>query len=99
SNAILINNIQLGGGNESAFSLNINGQAASNLDLIKINGNDSVNIFVKININPTTENLPFIVQDSILIFFNGNKERIPLSAYGQNANFIMNESISNHTTW
>ncbi len=98
-NAILINNIKLSGGNSSAFSLNINGQAASSLDLIKINGNDSVNIFVKININPTTENLPFIVQDSILLFFNGNKERIPLVAYGQNANFIINQNISENTTW
>ena len=98
-NAIVINNIKLSGGNSSSFSLNINGIATSELDLIKINGNDSINVFVKININPTTENLPFIVQDSIILFFNGNKERIPLVAYGQNANFIMNKSITNSITW
>lgn len=97
--AILINNIKLSGGNSSAFSLNINGQATSAVDLIKINGNDSINVFVKININPSTDNLPFIVQDSILLYFNGNKERIPLVAYGQNANFIMNNSITQNTTW
>ncbi len=98
-NAILINTIKLSGGNSSAFSLNINGQAESTLDLIKINGNDSINVFVKININPSTENLPFIVQDSILLYFNGIKERIPLVAYGQNANFIVNKSITENTTW
>lgn len=98
-NAILINTIKLSGGNSSAFSLNINGQASSAVDLIKINGNDSINVFVKININPSTDNLPFIVQDSILLYFNGKKERIPLVAYGQNANFIMNNSITQNTTW
>lgn len=98
-NAILINNIKLSGGNASAFSLNINGQAAASSDLIKINGNDSINIFVKININPTTENLPFIVKDSILCFFNGQKKHISLLAYGQNANFIKNENITTSTTW
>ena len=98
-NAILINNIKLSGGNSSSFSLNINGQAASTLDLVKINGNDSINVFVKININPSTQNLPFLVQDSILLYFNGNKERIPLVAYGQNANFIVNQRIKQNTTW
>lgn len=98
-NAILINNIKLGGGNESSFSLNINGQATSTLETIKINGNDSINVFVKVNINPTNVNLPFIVQDSILFQFNGNKERIPLVAYGQNANFITNELITTNTIW
>lgn len=98
-NAILINNIKLSGGNESAFSLNINGQATFALETIKINGNDSINVFVKVNINPTNVNLPFIVQDSILFQFNGNRERIPLVAYGQNANFITNESITTNTTW
>ena len=97
--AIVINTIKLSGGNSFAFSLNINGQASSAVDLIKINGNDSINVFVKININPSTNNLPFIVQDSILLYFNGKKERIPLVAYGQNANFIMNNSIAQNTTW
>jgi hypothetical protein len=97
--AILINNIKLSGGNESAFSLNINGQATSALETIKINGNDSINVFVKVNINPTNVNLPFIVQDSILLQFNGNRERIPLLAYGQNANFITNQLITTNTTW
>lgn len=98
-NAVLVNNIQLSGGNSSAFSLNINGQATAALDFIKINGNDSINVFVKVNINPTDVNAPFIVQDSILMQFNGKKERIPLVAYGQNANFITNESIQTNTTW
>lgn len=97
--AISISHIKLSGGNSSAFSLNINGQATTEADLIKLNGKDSMNVFIKVSINPTTHNLPFIVQDSILFYFNGKKQSIPLIAYGQNAIFINGGSIKNNTVW
>ncbi|MES2417248.1 MAG: hypothetical protein V4541_03620 [Bacteroidota bacterium] len=97
--AINISNIRLSGNNTSAFSLNINGQATSDTKMLKLNGNDSINVFIKVNINPTSQNLPFIVQDSILFYYNGNQRSIPLVAYGQNANFITNVTITNPTTW
>lgn len=97
--AINITRIQLSGGNSSPFSLNINGQATAETAFIKLNGKDSINVFIKVSINPTTENLPFIVQDSILFYFNGNKQSIPLIAYGQNAIFVNNVSIKNNTVW
>jgi len=97
--AININNIKLSGGNASAFSLNINGLATPETSDLKINGNDSINVFIKVNINPTNQSLPFIVQDSILFYFNGKKQSIPLVAYGQNANFINSSTIQTNTTW
>ncbi|RZL34991.1 MAG: hypothetical protein EOP00_30605, partial [Pedobacter sp.] len=97
--AIILSNIKLSGGNSSAFSLNINGQAVSETNNVKLNGSDSINVFVKVNINPTTESLPFVVQDSILFYFNGQKRSIPLVAYGQNANFIKDITITNNTIW
>ncbi|RZJ19846.1 MAG: hypothetical protein EON51_16535, partial [Acinetobacter sp.] len=78
SKAIIINSIKLSGGNTSAYSLNINGFATTETSELKINGNDSINVFVKVNINPTLQNLPFIVEDSILFAFNGKKQNIPL---------------------
>lgn len=97
--AIPITQIKLAGGNSSAFSLNINGNASSTLNNFKLNGKDSINIFVKVNINPTLSSLPFIVQDSILIDYNGKKQSIPLIAYGQNAIFINNATLSGNVTW
>ncbi|KQB99641.1 hypothetical protein AQF98_19005 [Pedobacter sp. Hv1] len=97
--AINISHIKLSGGSTSPFSLNINGQAVTEADLIKLNGNDSINVFVKVSINPTTQNLPFIVQDSILLYYNGNKQSIPLVAYGQNAIFVNGVSIKENTVW
>lgn len=97
--AIILSNIKLSGGNTSAFSLNINGQPLAEINNLKLNGTDSINVFVKVNINPTTESLPFVVQDSILFYFNGQKRSIPLVAYGQNANFIKNSTIASDMVW
>lgn len=97
--AILISQIKLIGGNSSAYSLNINGQATSELHLLKLNGKDSMNVFIKVNVNPSDQKLPFIVKDSIEFSYNDKKKSIPLVAYGQNANFITNASIKNNTTW
>lgn len=97
--AMLVDAIRLSGGNASPFSLNINGQATAMLNSLKINGKDSVNLFVKVNINPSTSYLPFIVQDSIIFYFNGKQRSIPLVAYGQNAIFINNSTISKNTNW
>ena len=48
------------GGSQSAFRLNINGTAATQLNNIEIEANDSMYVFVAITINPTQQNLPFI---------------------------------------
>ncbi|WP_316737839.1 hypothetical protein [Pedobacter aquatilis] len=99
NDAVNISALSLSGGNSSSFSLNINGQSTNNRINLKINGQDSLNIFVRVTINPDSRTTPFIVQDSIIIQSNGNRQAIQLIAYGQNAIFINNGVISNNTTW
>ncbi|SDG13064.1 hypothetical protein SAMN05421827_103327 [Pedobacter terrae] len=97
--AVKVSEIRLSGGNTSAFSININGaQTLLKNDLI-MNGQDSINLFVKVSINPNTNNLPFLVQDSIILNTNGNKQVIQLLAYGQNAVFVNESSINTNTSW
>lgn len=97
--AINIDHIQLAGGNNSAFAININGVPQSDIKNLKLNGNDSINVFVKANINPDNQNTPFIVEDSIVLNYNGTRQKIPLVAYGQNAIFLNQASISTNTVW
>lgn len=97
--AINLDEIKIGGGANSSFVMNVNGKQIVDGKNVKINGKDSINILVRVNINPTAENQPFIVQDSILMFFNGKREKIPLLAYGQNANFLKSASINANTLW
>ncbi|WP_316790951.1 hypothetical protein [Pedobacter frigoris] len=96
---INISNIRLSGGNHSPFSLIINGQPVNQRDNIEIGSKDSINIFIKVSINPNNQSQPFIVQDSILFNTNGNEQTVQLIAYGQNAVFINGQVISNNTTW
>lgn len=97
--AINIDEIKVGGGTNSPFLINVNGKQMVDGKNLKINGKDSINILVRVNINPTAENQPFFVQDSIMLFFNGKKEKIPLVAYGQNAIFLKNATIKTNTLW
>jgi len=97
--AVVISSIELGGGAASAYRLNINGESTLKRNDLKINAGDSVNLFVKVTIDPDSKELPFIVQDSVILKTNGNKQMIQLQAYGQNAIFINQSVIANNTNW
>ena len=99
NDAVKVSEIRLSGGNTSAFSININGEQTQRKNDIIINGQDSINLFVKVSINPNSTNLPFLVQDSILLNTNGNKQVIQLIAYGQNAVFINESTVNVNTIW
>ena len=96
---LLLSGIQLAGGSASPFQLNIDGVSSNNLQNVELNANDSIYVFVQINVNPNAENTPFILKDSIEIAFNGNKRFVQLQAYGQNAIFLKKAVITGNMTW
>jgi len=99
NDALNISEIKLSGGNSSPFSININGQNLPSQTNLILNGQDSLNLFVKVTINPDSKSLSFLVQDSIVLTTNKNRQVIQLEAYGQNAVFINNQSITTNTIW
>ena len=94
-----ISSIRLAGGPSSSFKINVDGVASPQISDIEINKNDSIYIFVQVNVNPTSSTLPFILRDSIQINYNGNNKWVQLQAYGQNAIFYKNKIIDENTTW
>jgi hypothetical protein len=94
-----LSSVRLMGGSASYFHLNINGLAGTERDNIDLDAGDSLYIFAAVQINPQTANLPFVVQDSIEVVFNGNKKFIQLQAYGQNAHFLRNAVLTGSTVW
>ena len=88
-NTIRISSIRLAGGSQSPYRLNIDGEAAFAIKDVELAGNDSLYIFVRVTIDPTDENNPFVVTDSILFETNGNIQDVDLAAWGQNANYIL----------
>lgn len=94
-----LSQIKLAGGIASPFKLNIDGTSGPLLNNVEINANDSLYIFVQVNVNPNSNTLPFILTDSVQINYNGNKKFVQLQAYGQNAHFLKNETIKQFTVW
>lgn len=94
-----LTNIRLGGGANSTFKINVDGFAGPAVNDIEIDANDSVYVFVTVKIDPTIVNIPFIIQDSVHIEYNGNVKWVQLEAWGQNANFYRARVITGNETW
>ncbi len=99
SKAIRISSVRLAGGAASPYKINVDGIQGPLVNNVEISANDSAYIFVTVSINPSIVNLPFIVQDSIEINYNGNRKWVQLDAFGQNANFLRNYEVTSNETW
>ena len=94
-----ITSLQLAGGNASAFKMNVDGVIGTQFNNLDIAANDSIYVFVQVNVNPGAGNLPFIIRDSIQFSYNGRDRKVQLEAWGQNAHFLRDAVISTNTTW
>jgi hypothetical protein len=99
SKTLRINRIQLMGSSSSPFKMNVDGLPGSLFSNLEIEGNDSMYVFVSVNINPNTDQLPFIIKDSIQVIADGKSRFQQLEAWGQNARYIRGEYITENTTW
>jgi hypothetical protein len=94
-----LSSVKLGGGSASSFKMNLDGITATQFTNVELNANDSVVVFMQVNVDPGTANLPFVIRDSVEIQYNGNKKLVQLEAWGQNAHFFRNRVISTNETW
>lgn len=94
-----LSSVQIMGGASSAFKLNVDGISIAQVNNLEIEANDSLYVFVQVNINQSANNLPFILRDSIQISYNGNHKMVQLEAWGQNAHFFRNKQITVNETW
>ena len=91
---ITINSIELNKGENSAYRLNIDGEASLRAENIELESKDSLYIFIKVLINPNDINSPFVVDDYIQFTTQGFSQKVSLVAWGQNANYIIaNQTI------
>ncbi len=86
---IVISNLTLGNGEQSAYRINVDGESGSSFSDIELSGGDSIYIFVKVTIDPQNINNPYVVEDNIYFLTNGNEQSIKLVAWGQDANYIL----------
>lgn len=84
-----ISEVRLMGGEQSRFKLNLDGEAGTVFHDKIVPANDSLFTFLNVTIDPTDQNTPFVVEDSLMFITNGNTQMIKLVAWGQNARYIV----------
>ena len=60
-----LSSLKLMGGAGSVYKMNVDGTPGTQFNNIEIEADDSLYIFVQVNVNPTAVPLPFILRDSI----------------------------------
>lgn len=86
---VKISAIDLAGGSNSDFEMNVDGVSGHHFTNIELDGDDSLFIFIRANIDPTSQNAPLVVQDSILFNLNGNLQDVDVVAWGQDAHYFV----------
>jgi len=94
-----LSSVKLMGGSSSVYKINVDGTPGPFFNNIEIEANDSIHVFVQVNVTPNANNLPFIIRDSIQVSYNGNNRLVQLEAWGQNAHFFRNKIIAANETW
>ena len=84
---VKISSVRLEKGQSSNFFLNVDGTPGRLVQDVEILANDSIYIFVQVNVNPTSALSPLIIQDKILFDVNGNQQSVELEAWGQDAHY------------
>jgi len=94
---IRISTIQLAGGENSVFRINVDGLPGILFTGIEIPPEDSLFIFVEATLNPNNIDEILLQEDSILFITNKNKQSINLSAWGQDVHMMRKETLSTQT--
>lgn len=94
-----ISSLRLMGGSGSSYKMNVDGIPGTQFNNLDIEANDSLYVFVQVNVDPVAGNLPFIIRDSIQVSYNGKNRLVQLEAWGQNAHFFRNRVIAANETW
>ena len=94
-----ISSVKLLGGAASAYKINVDGTIGPSVTNLELEANDSIYVFVQVNIDQNASNLPFIVRDSVQITYNGKNRLVQLEAWGKNAHFFRDKEISINETW
>lgn len=92
--SVRISNIRLAGNSETPFRLNINGTSSNQAENIILPAKDSLYIFVEATVDPNGQNLPMVVNDSVVFLTNTNQQAVQLIAFGQDFHLFNGKTIS-----
>lgn len=83
SRSLVIGSIELMNPAKSGFRMNIDGEKGTKLSNVEILKKDSLFGFIEVTVNPTNNENPLLIRDSIRFETNGNIQYLQLEAVGQ----------------
>ncbi len=95
---IRISSLELAGGDNSVFRINVDGLKGSRFTDIEIPPRDSIYIFVEATLDPNNNPDILLQQDSIVTVTNGNVQDVNLVAWGQDVH-ILRQAVLETQTW
>jgi len=89
---VRISHVELEGGPNSPFRMNVDGRPGEHIEEVEVWANDSIYVFVEVTIDPNQplSVSPFVIEEKIVFETNGNLQEVRLEAWGQNANYFPN---------
>lgn len=81
--ALKISEVQLMGGSNSPFKLNLDGIKGVSFSDLELNAGDSLFCFVEVKLAVNGQTLPMIVEDSVRFRTNGEDQYVKLAVWGQ----------------
>lgn len=91
---ILLQEVELMGGKNSPFRLNLDGVSGIRFSDLSIEGGDSLFAFIDVTLNVSGKNYPVVIEDSVRIRTNNRNQYLKLVVWGQDAYFHRKEIIS-----
>ena len=99
-NSLRISSVQLCGGEDSPFSVLVDGQYGTMMHDLEIRAKDSIYVLASVNIDRNGEDIPLMVKDSLLFTLeSGVQQSLLLLAYGRDVDFLHGCNIHADTTF
>lgn len=95
--SVIIEEIELVGGENSPFRINIDGISGNKHTNVEILAKDSLFAFVEVTLSVNGQNSPLVIEDSIRFRTNGKDQYVRLTVWGQDAYFHYQDY--NFGTW
>lgn len=98
--SLRISSVALGGGAGSPFRVNVDGQHGNNIRNVEVRENDSIFVFVDVNLDRSGTDVPFTVRDSLVFTLeSGIRQQVQLVACGRNATRLKAPVVERDTTF
>ncbi|MFT6923753.1 MAG: hypothetical protein ACJA1C_002773 [Crocinitomicaceae bacterium] len=96
-NTMTIDQIELVGGEDSPFRINVDGLSGTAFAEIELQAKDSLFVFVEVTLDVNASNGPAIIEDSIRFSSNGVDKYVHLKVWGRDAYY--HNKDTNSGTW